>query len=130
MLLHLTEIVVALTILLLLVTTYMVGRARGTYGIKAPATTGNIDFERIFRVQMNTLEAVVLFLPTLWLATLHADPRVTGVLGLIWVGARFWFAFAYASAANKRGMAFTTSTVAVLALLGVGLWGLLRVIFL
>jgi glutathione S-transferase len=128
MLSHLPSIVVALTILLLMVTTYMVGRARSIYGITAPATTGNADFERIFRVQMNTLEAVVLFLPTLWLANLYSDPRITGGLGLAWVAGRFWYAYAYASAANKRGPAFGLSVLAGLALFATGLWGLLRVL--
>ena len=34
----------------------LVGKARGKYGVKAPAITGNDVFERYFRVQQNTLE--------------------------------------------------------------------------
>ena len=48
---------------------YDVGRARGRYGIRAPATSGNEQFERVYRVQMNTLENAIVFLPALWLAT-------------------------------------------------------------
>ena len=40
-----------------------VGRARGTYNVAAPATTGNEVFERYFRVQMNTLELLVVLIP-------------------------------------------------------------------
>ena len=34
-----------------------VGMARGKTGIKAPAVTGNEEFERHFRVQYNTIAA-------------------------------------------------------------------------
>jgi hypothetical protein len=44
-----------------------VGRARVKYKIPAPQTSGDPDFERVFRVQQNTLEQLVLFLPALWL---------------------------------------------------------------
>ena len=57
---HLPAMVSLLTIVLMFWTSIRVGKARGTYGIKAPATTGNLDFERIFRVQMNTLIATLL----------------------------------------------------------------------
>ena len=43
----------------------LVGRARGKYGITAPATTGNEVFERTFRVHYNTLEKLVVFIPEL-----------------------------------------------------------------
>ncbi|MEO8671583.1 MAG: MAPEG family protein [Tahibacter sp.] len=128
MLSHLPSIVVALTVLLLILTTFLVGRARGKYGIHAPATTGNLDFERIFRVQMNTLEAVVLFLPILWLGTVYSDPRIAGGLGLVWVVARYWYVFAYADSAKKRGPAFILSIVASFGLFAISLWGLMRAI--
>ena len=49
-----------------------VGRARMKYGVAAPATSGNADFERVFRVQMNTLENAMLFLPSLWVFAVFA----------------------------------------------------------
>jgi glutathione S-transferase len=36
-----------------------VGAARGKHKIAAPAVTGNPDFERAYRVQMNTLEQLM-----------------------------------------------------------------------
>jgi hypothetical protein len=44
----------------------LVGRARAKYGVKAPAISGPEAFDRIFRVQQNTLEGLVVFLPGLW----------------------------------------------------------------
>ena len=58
---HLPALAVLLTVLLAIWTMVLVGRARQRHCIKAPATTGNPDFERVFRVQMNTLEATVAF---------------------------------------------------------------------
>lgn len=123
---HLPALVVALTVLLLVLATGMVGRARGRYGVKAPATAGHPDFERVFRMQMNTVESTVAFLPCLWLATQYFSPLFAGIAGLVWVAARVWYAFAYAEAANKRGMAFIIAAAAAGSLLAVGLWGLAR----
>ena len=45
----------------------LVGQARGKYGVNGPAVTGHPVFERYFRVQMNTLELLIVLLPGLWL---------------------------------------------------------------
>lgn len=123
---HLPAVVVVLTVLLLIFVTWLVGRARGRYGIKAPATVGNENFERVFRMQMNTVESTVLFLPALWLGTQYGYPLIAGIAGLVWVAARFWYAVAYSDAANKRGMAFMIATAAAGVAFAVGCWGLLR----
>ena len=54
----------------------------------APATTGPAEFERAFRVQMNTLENAVIFLPALWLASIYFSPRIAAAVGAVWVAAR------------------------------------------
>ncbi|HSX60785.1 MAG TPA: MAPEG family protein [Tahibacter sp.] len=125
---HLPAIAVVFTVLLLIFVTWLVGRARGRYGIKAPATTGNEHFERVFRMQMNTVESTVLFLPALWLGTTYGSPLIAGIAGLVWVAARFWYALAYSQAANRRGMAFMLASAAAGAAFAVGCWGLLRVV--
>jgi uncharacterized MAPEG superfamily protein len=102
----------------------LVGRARGRFGIHAPATTGHPDFERVFRAQMNTLEQTVLFLPVLWLAAIHGDrPMVVMVGGYVWVAARLWYVLAYAQAAKARGPAFLVGSLALVGLLLVALVG-------
>lgn len=122
-------LVTLLTVLLLLYTMFMVGGARRRYGIKAPATTGHPDFERVFRAQMNTLEATVMFLPCLWLAAVHWNPYWAGYVGLAWVAARFWYAIGYAQAAEKRSAGFGIAFLANLVLLGAAAWGLLAPLF-
>ncbi|TDR42601.1 MAPEG family protein [Tahibacter aquaticus] len=123
---HLPALVVVLTVLLLVLATWMVGRARGRYGIKAPATSGNENFERVFRMQMNTVESTVAFLPCLWLATQYWSPLFAGIGGLVWVAGRVWYAFAYAQAANKRGMGFMIASAAAGVLLVGGGVGVIR----
>ena len=68
MTLNYVHIVAVLAILQFLVFGVLVGRARAKYGIRAPAISGNEQFEREFRVQRNTLEQLVAFLPALLLA--------------------------------------------------------------
>jgi uncharacterized membrane protein YecN with MAPEG domain len=123
---HLPALVVVLNVLLLIFVTGMVGRARGRYGVRAPATTGDEGFERVFRAQMNTVESTVLFLPILWLGSTYGSPLVAGVAGLVWVAARFWYALAYAQAAKKRSAGFLISTAAAVVIFVSGCWGLLR----
>jgi uncharacterized MAPEG superfamily protein len=123
----LPSLVTALTVVLLVFTAFKVGLYRGRHGIKAPAMSGHPEFERAFRVQMNTLEATVMFLPSLWLATQYGgSPLVAGVLGLLWLLARFWYALAYQREASKRGMPFSIALFTALGLLGWGLVGVLH----
>lgn len=122
---HLPSLVVLLCVLLQFGTMLAVGRARQRYGIKAPATSGHPDFERAFRVQMNTLEASVLFLPTLWLAVHYGFPLWAGLTGLVWVIGRAWYALAYLKAAERRGGGFLLGSIGwlltlLLAVIGLG----------
>jgi len=118
-------IITLLNVLLLALCLYFVGRARGKHGIKAPATTGHPDFERAFRAHMNTVEQTVMFLPTLWVASVYGDAHIAAWLGYIWLVARVWFLFGYIAEASKRSYGFTIASLANLGLLGVAFWGLL-----
>src|SRR5579863_2596187 len=103
---HLTALVTCLALLFYFMTSARVGKARGTFGIKAPATTGNPDFERVFRVQMNTLEWLPIFLPALWLFAIYISDAIAAMLGVIWIAGRIYFMIAYSKAASKRGPGF------------------------
>jgi glutathione S-transferase len=117
--LHWPALITLLTMVLLFAVSFQVGRARGIYKIPAPATTGNPDFERIFRVQMNTNESVLMFLPALWLFAIYTSATWAGVLGAIWLAGRIWYAIGYTSAANKRGGGFGVSAgVALILIIG------------
>ena len=102
-----------------------VGRCRGRYKVPAPATTGPAEFERAFRVQMNTLENAVIFLPALWLAALYFSPRIAAVAGAVWVAARVWYAIAYARSPKSRGAPFVIAYSAWAVLMLLAAWGVL-----
>jgi glutathione S-transferase len=125
--LPLTSLVTLFVLLLVVGAAMNVGRARGLYGIKAPATTGHELFERAFRVQMNTLESAVVMLPALWLYAGLIDDRGAGVMGLIWLVARVWYALAYLKEPAKRGGGFGLSFLAFAGLWLGALWGVARV---
>ncbi len=76
----------------------MVGRARAKYGVEAPATTGNPDFERYFRVHVNTLESLIVFIPAVWIFSLTVNYHFGVALGLLFVIARIIYASGYLKA--------------------------------
>ncbi|MEO5830341.1 MAG: MAPEG family protein [Rhodanobacter sp.] len=123
---HLPALVTLLTVLLLFATMWAVGHARGKYGIKAPATTGDPAFERAYRVQMNTLEATVMFLPTLWLAATLGFSGWAGVAGLVWIVGRAWYAVAYLRDASKRGPGYAVGMLGWAATLVMACIGVAR----
>lgn len=120
---HLPALVTLLTVLLLFATMWVVGRARGKYEIKAPAVTGHPYFDRAYRVQMNTLEATVMFLPALWLAATYGFSGWAGIAGLIWIVGRIVYAVTYLRDASMRGPGFAISMagwLAIVVMAGIG----------
>jgi glutathione S-transferase len=106
-----------------------VGIARGRYKIAAPAVTGDPAFERAYRVQMNTLEQIVAFLPALWLYATFGNPFIASGLGLLWIVGRIWYAAGYYRAASKREAGFVLTFVAFAALWTGATYGVLRLLF-
>lgn len=124
----LTTLMTLLMCLLMLATGINVGRARGKYGIKAPAVTGHELFERAYRIQMNTLENVILMLPPLWVCAALMSDRVAGALGLVWLLARIWYAVSYSQDPSKRGPAFGLGMTAFALAWLAAMWGWVRVL--
>jgi glutathione S-transferase len=123
MTLHLPALTTLVAILLYAMTLANVAFARVKYKIAAPAVTGNDDFERVFRVQMNTLEQLVAFLPALWLFALYVSPAWSSVIGAVWIVGRVLYSIGYTRAARKRARGFEVGSAA-LAVLWIGaLWG-------
>lgn len=100
-----------------------VSMARKTFGIQAPATTGDPAFERYFRVQQNTMEQLVLFLPALWIFGSFVSDTGAGLLGLAWTGARIHYALSYYESPAKRGPGALASLLIAVILLVFGTLG-------
>lgn len=123
----LPALVTAISLALYMVLGFQVGQARGKYGVKAPAISGHEMFERAFRVQMNTLEQLVFFLPSLWLFTIYLDlPQLAAAIGAVWIIGRLIYARAYNRDPQTRHIGFMlTITPASVLLLG-GIVGIFR----
>lgn len=124
----LTSLITLLVLALLFLTAANVARARGRYGVKAPAVSGHELFERALRIQMNTLENVVLTLPALWLYAALIGDRGAGAMGAIWLVARAWYAIAYHHDPARRGGGFGLALLAFAGLWCGAAWGVLRLL--
>jgi glutathione S-transferase len=113
---HFTALVTLLAILFYFYTSILVSRARGKFGVKLPAISGNVDFERVFRAQMNTLEWMPIFLPALWLFAIYINDAIAAIIGLVWIVGRILYVLGYAKATEKRGPGFAIQSVAAIAL--------------
>ncbi len=98
-----------MTLLMLLIyiwTGLLVGKARRALNVKAPATEGPDDFNRVYRAHVNTLEQLVLALPAFWIFNLFQAARWAALLMGIWCVGRVIYVLSYAKAAEKRGPGF------------------------
>jgi len=99
-------LVSALALLLYVAVFANTGRLRAHFDIKAPAVTGAPEFERAFRVQQNTLEQLVWFIPALWLFALYVSSTWAGIIGLVWIAGRGYYAVSYYRDPETRGPGF------------------------
>lgn len=123
---NLSALITLLAVIVYFLTGFQVARARARYGVKAPATTGNADFERVFRTQMNMLEWMPIFLPALWLAALYVSDAGAAIVGLVWVGGRIVYIRDYAQAAERRHLGFVVQAGAAGVLWVTALIGILK----
>jgi glutathione S-transferase len=125
-----TALVTCLSILTYFFTSIQVSKARTAFDIKAPAISGNPDFERVFRVQMNTLEWMPIFLPSLWLFAFYINDALAAALGLVWIAGRVLYMTGYSQAAAKRRLGFGIQAAAAILLwlgaLGAIIWRLIH----
>ena len=125
----LTAAVTLLAILVSIGTAMLVARIRTKTGILPPAMSGHPNVERALRVQGNTVESFIIFLPALWLAALYFQGWVPPIIGLVWCLGRIVYAAGYMFDASRRHIGFlicilSVFVLIVLAAIGiVGAWG-------
>jgi glutathione S-transferase len=109
-----------------LYTALRVGVLRGRHNVKAPATSGHPQFDRAYRVQLNTLEQLGIILPFLWVAAFYpiSPPWLAPLIGALWLIGRVIYLRAYMAAPEKRLLGagicgFTNVAMFVVALSGV-----------
>ena len=106
-------------------TIFKVGKARTIYKVPAPSVEGPPEFLRALRVQMNTVEQLIFFLPALWLCAYWYDDKVAAMGGIIWVVGRMLYALGYYNEPKKRALGFVVSMMATFALLAFAAYGLI-----
>jgi glutathione S-transferase len=117
----LTGLITVLALLLYFVLTINVGRARAKYKVPVPQMAGDPDFERALRVQQNTLEQIIFFLPLFWIFSYFVNPLWGAGLGAIWIIGRIIYAWGYYQATEKRGPGFAIASLSSIVLLVVSL---------
>jgi len=112
----LVNLIVALALLQFFAFMTAVGRARAKYNVIAPATTGNEVFERYFRVQMNTMELLMMFVPGIWMFGFYVSADVAAALGAIYIIGRCIYFFSYVKDPKKRSLGYGLSAAPVAVL--------------
>jgi glutathione S-transferase len=112
----LVNLIIALALLQFFAFGTAVARARGRYKVSAPATTGNEIFERYYRVQMNTLEQLIMFIPAMWMFGFYVSTNVAAGLGALYLIGRGIYFFAYVRDPRQRELGFVLSAAPVVAL--------------
>lgn len=110
------DIVAMLALLQYLQFGALVGQARGRYGVKAPAVSGDERFERVYRVQMNTLELLVVLLPAMYVAARYWPATWVAGAGVVYLLGRVVYWRAYVGEPRRRGLGFLLSIAPVFAL--------------
>jgi uncharacterized membrane protein YecN with MAPEG domain len=120
---------VALVTLLLLLQyvtfSLLAGKARGASDLVAPACVGDLEFEKANRVQMNTLEQLIVTLPAMWICAQFFMPMVAAALGLVFLIGRVLYRNAYVTDPTKRGPGMIMGFLANIALILTAGWGVI-----
>ncbi len=119
---------VAVTLVALLLTILMaifVSRSRRTNGVPPPAMGGNAEVDRALRVHGNMVEAMIIFLPSLWLATIYFAGWIPGLLGIVWLIGRALYWPGYMKDPAKRLPGFIIAQIASIALILLAIIGVL-----
>ncbi len=122
----LVHLVIALALTQFFFFLYAVGKARGTYKVTAPATTGNEVFERYFRVQMNTLELLVMFVPSILIFAQYFGAYLAAVLGAIYLVGRLVYFTSYVKDPKSRGLGYGLSVGPILVMIAGAIVGAIR----
>lgn len=120
------HLVIGLALVEFLVFGTAVARARVRYQVPAPAMSGDPAFERCFRAHMNTLEQLVVFIPSILLFAHYLSPYIAAALGALFVLGRALYFQGYVKAAERRHPGFLVGGIASLVLLIGGIFGALR----
>ena len=119
------NLVAALAVLQFIVFSFQVGQARVAHNVSAPAVQGNEQFDRVFRVQMNTMEQLICFVPALLLANVYWSDTLVALVGAVYLIGRLIYRQAYITDPSKRTVGFMLTIVPTFLLLLAAMLGAL-----
>lgn len=114
---HLTAWTTLAVLVLFIWLSVNVGRARKKYNVAAPSTDGPLEFQSIMRVQLNTVEQLLLFFPALWMCAYFYSDRFAAAGGIVWIVGRIIYALSYYKDPAKRGPGFGLTILASVGLM-------------
>ncbi len=120
---ELATIIIALALIEYIIFSILVAKARGTYEIKAPAVSGDPIFERYYRVQENTLELLIIFIPGMLMFAYYISANIAAALGAVFIIGRFIYLKSYVADPKTRSLGFSLSFFPILILVIGGLVG-------
>ena len=121
---ELPALVTLIAILEYMFFTMRAGFGRAKYGVEAPATSGHPEWERMYRVQQNTLEQLVIFLPALWVFAHFVSPTIAAGVGCLFLVGRPLYGIGYVAAPEKRTAGFLLGFLSNVVLVLGGLYGI------
>ena len=121
-----TAIIILVALMQFTFFTIRTGLARITYGVKAPSTAGHETWERLYRIQQNTMEQLIVFIPGMVIFAMYVSETWALLPGIVFIVGRGLYSFKYLKdpASRGSGMALTflsTIGLGVAGLIGLGL---------
>jgi uncharacterized membrane protein YecN with MAPEG domain len=126
---ELPAVVTLLALLEYMFFAFKVGFGRLKYGVDAPAISGHPEWERMFRVQQNTLEQLIVFLPALWIFATFVSPTIAAAIGAVFLIARPIYFISYVNNPSRRTVGFVLGYLATIVLVLGGLGGAVMRLF-
>lgn len=120
---ELVAIVTGLALLQVIWFSIQVGQQRARHGVNAPAMSGHPEFDRMFRVHLNTVEQLVIFIPAMWMFGYYVHAQIAAGLGIVFIVGRQLYRNGYVGDPKGRAAGFGIGSIAVIALLLGGIIG-------